>query len=933
RARGAKPPSEPRDEGDAVSALAAALAGTTRPEEAAELLLAAAGRLAGIDATLLALVDEEDRRAEGFASLGVDSSWWRTVEVDLEDEPSGIGTIARERAAFAVYDVTAASGASGPLTEEVGAKSAAFVPALADGRVVAALVAVSQREHRFFGAAELQLLQALADEAAPALERAHATDPLHEARARERLLTDIARSARSSPNSTALLQTALAHAGAALHANRILARLREPDGGARLASQWRREGLEEIGEAGEDLDALCDLAERERRTVSAAGAEAEDRADALLATPVGAFGRALGVLALQRAGTLPWTERDIPLVEALAGALGLAVHTGGAERDEWRVGGEGALLKAAHVVTSDLRFESVLQRLVDQVVHLFSADAADCWIFEQGQRALRCRAVYGLPEDEVGRRLAPAGTFADAIESRRPVIKREFARTEDPPPSTNFAHFEEVMVAPITWLEEVRGVLGVCSLEGGRFAEGQLEVLEAFARFASLASHNAESFEERERQAQVQQGFYRIAEVLGSPVSLPETLDALAEAAAESLGGTSSVVLEPVGRDLHLAAAYELPAPLEARLGEGLGRASTPFAPAADEERIIASTRLPDDDRFDDETRALLAEHGYASLVAAPIHRSGRPNTTVVVLFRGETSFSDDDLVLARHVSRAARGALERADMFERERRARDVAQRLADVGARLVANLDAPLVVEEVAQEAGSLLGADAAVVRLLEGDELVVRAATGRGTGGLVGTRTSSGAGLLGKVAQSRRPATVEDARVHPQAGRGDPLLVEAARSSAAVPLTAHGGRLHGVLSVYALAGRAWGPDELQALVALAAMASAALSNAWLYQRVAEERDRGEAILANIADGIVAVDREGRIVLWNAMAERITGVPGAEAMGRRVAEALQRELASERDDPVGEREVAIVRGGKEVWLSLTEAVMRDAHGAVAGR
>ena len=70
---------------------------------------------------------------------------------------------------------------------------------------------------------------------------------------------------------------------------------------------------------------------------------------------------------------------------------------------------------------------------------------------------------------------------------------------------------------------------------------------------------------------------------------------------------------------------------------------------------------------------------------------------------------------------------------------------------------------------------------------------------------------------------------------------------------------------------------------MLALAASTSAALSNAELYQRVALEKERSFAILANIADGIVAVDREGRVVLWNEAAEQITGVPAGDALGQR--------------------------------------------------
>ena len=106
---------------------------------------------------------------------------------------------------------------------------------------------------------------------------------------------------------------------------------------------------------------------------------------------------------------------------------------------------------------------------------------------------------------------------------------------------------------------------------------------------------------------------------------------------------------------------------------------------------------------------------------------------------------------------------------------------------------------------------------------------------------------------------------------------------------------------------------------------------SNAELYQRVALEKEQSVAILANVADGIVAVDRDGHVVLWNAAAERITGVPTAEALGRTPREVLH--ASSSRSGTARDRLVPILRGGEEVWLSLTEAVMRDPPGAVAGR
>jgi two-component system phosphate regulon sensor histidine kinase PhoR len=166
-----------------------------------------------------------------------------------------------------------------------------------------------------------------------------------------------------------------------------------------------------------------------------------------------------------------------------------------------------------------------------------------------------------------------------------------------------------------------------------------------------------------------------------------------------------------------------------------------------------------------------------------------------------------------------------------------------------------------------------------------------------------------------------------------QADPLLAAGHAAYLGVPLIGSEGGLHGVLSVYSRRPRAWREEEIEALSALAANAAAGLSSAELYQRVALEKERSVAILANIADGIVAVDREGHVVLWNAAAERITGVPAGEALGRTPLQVLQRNLEGGTESDTGDRFVSLRRGREEVWLSLTEAVMRDPAGAVAGR
>ncbi len=307
----------------------------------------------------------------------------------------------------------------------------------------------------------------------------------------------------------------------------------------------------------------------------------------------------------------------------------------------------------------------------------------------------------------------------------------------------------------------------------------------------------------------------------------------------------------------------------------------------------------------------------------------------MLVFFRGERPFGDEQLELAAQVAAAARGALERSDLYERERRSRQLAQRLARAGRELAGELDPDNVLDQTVRNAVQLLGGDGrlgAGARRRRG-----RRARGRrvGAGGdALDTRSPSTAWLVGDIVQARATRAIADVGDDPRVGEADAMLAGGYAGYLGVPMIGPEESAHGILAVYAKRPREWREEEAEALLALAATAAAARVNAELYQGVSHEQQRSEAILANVADGIVAVDREGKVVLWNPAAERVTGVSQAEALGQTPTEALGRALdAAGRHRRAAAGCVPIRRGGEEVWLSLSEAVMTDPAGAVAGR
>jgi PAS domain S-box-containing protein len=846
----------------AIAAISAALTRARDLETAARPLVEQVQTLLGVEFAAVTMVDPDATEATGvLARHGEeDADWWRDVRLDLRNESSGIASCVFDAAPVVVYDIESSPRVSPRLIGRTGAKSAVWVPILAEERVVGVVTAANTVVKRAFTGEEIALLQVLAGEVALALERMRSADALAIALAREQAAAAIVRKLRGQRK----------------------------------------------------VDDLVRVAERELRSVL----KLEE-----VAVSVGSDGRP--TITCERSD--PLTEGDRFLVETVEAEIAAALETARLlSQSERRIEQQSALLHAAQAVGSELDLEAVLRRLVEEVTKLLGVDAADCYLLDAERRVLRCAAVHGLDENLVGFEFpADRGVAALAVQRERPVAVDAYDQLEQQVPHDAYRGFAHALVAPMVWGGEVRGVLGVGmrTAAGRPFEQDDLDLLETFAGLASLALRNAESFGERTRQARVERVFSRIASLLSEPLSRAETLDAAAHAASEAVGGVFAAVLMPEGGRgrLVVAGAYELP--------EQVRRLDPPAAltQAAADSRVVAAPRAREDERFD----GAWGDAPFEAVLAIPVDGDGRG--LVVVFFGEQRTFSGDDLEVGRRVAQATRAALARSRAFESERIARTLSQQLARTGSTLATELDPVAVLEEVVGQATTLLGADAGSVATLEGGELVVSATAGLGLDDVAGMRAPTTGWLGGDVLQLRAPVVRDDVSADALHADADAVLALGYRGYLGVPLAGREGSVRGVVAVYSSEPRTWRDEEVEALAALAGSASVALTNAELYQRLALEHEQSIAILSNVADGIVAVDRDGRVVLWNAAAERITGVPASEAVGHTPFEVVRRELESESGGT--NRLVPIMRGGEEVWLSLSEALMRDPAGAVAGR
>ena len=148
---------------------------------------------------------------------------------------------------------------------------------------------------------------------------------------------------------------------------------------------------------------------------------------------------------------------------------------------------------------------------------------------------------------------------------------------------------------------------------------------------------------------------------------------------------------------------------------------------------------------------------------------------------------------------------------------------------------------------------------------------------------------------------------------------------RSYMCVPLRSGDTTLGAITLVSSAPGRAYDAGDLRLAQELARRAATAIEKARLF-REAEHRAEAARALATIGDGVALVDRSGRVRLWNAAAERITGLRAADLIGVPVASAVpaweqigSRVPVSGAGEAPDVESVPVDFGGRELWLSVS--------------
>lgn len=227
----------------------------------------------------------------------------------------------------------------------------------------------------------------------------------------------------------------------------------------------------------------------------------------------------------------------------------------------------------------------------------------------------------------------------------------------------------------------------------------------------------------------------------------------------------------------------------------------------------------------------------------------------------------------------------EKAGHLQQELQARTKEQErllaLQEVGAAINSSLDLDVVLQQAMDAIIRLTKAERAMLLLRDGAELVVKIARNLSRETLNDASLDISRSIVRRVAETGEPIVTVNAQEDERFSTQDSIVSYKLRSILCAPLKIREITIGVIYADNRIASGIFSDADRDMLSAFADQAAVAIDNARLFKEIAGIKQLMDSVFASIASGVITIDGEDRIALYNRAAERIIGIdPGIGAL-----------------------------------------------------
>ena len=586
--------------------------------------------------------------------------------------------------------------------------------------------------------------------------------------------------------------------------------------------------------------------------------------NAFFAFPMIRSGRVLGVITLSSPSPRIPSDQEIAGSQLLAELAASALENAQIyEESQARVRGLSALTGVGEALNRALSLPETLDIILRKAMSVVGKTEGSILLRDPATNTMRIVAHVGLPADEVeafnSRPVyAHEGTFG-FLSASGGLLEVADARTD--PRVLKRAHCPlQITNVPLCSGDSVIGTISLDALPPDDQARA---LLLALADLASVAIERAQSYEAEKRRAHDLSLLYEISRQTSESLDLDQVLQRITHFAVDAVGADAAslnLLTEP-GKAQTVASVG-----LSARFS---GR--TNVRPAGVTMTVINSGKpvVVSDTRHADPTvNPVIAQEGMRSFVALPLAGPARVIGAMMVFFRSQRSFSDDDIRLLSTIANQAAVSIENARLFQQEQTRANQLAVFHEVGRHAASTLRLKDILREVTAAIHTGFGYYNVDAFLVEDDVAVLAAISGGFTASTKpGYRQPLSQGIVGWAITHGETVLSNDVSQHPCYVPGCQQEV-VTKSELTVPIRVDG-KVIGALDVQSTELNAFRYTDAAALAIVADQLALASKNALTFASLEEEKGRLELLYDIAAEVISSLDLDETL---NRAVRRIT-------------------------------------------------------------
>lgn len=619
-----------------------------------------------------------------------------------------------------------------------------------------------------------------------------------------------------------------------------------------------------------------------------------------LAVPIRNGNIVLGVLTLAHPAKAHFHVEHLELMDAAADQMALAVQNAQIfEAQRQMADRQITLFEVLRSVAGQTNLEHVVRMAVETI----------------SQFAGWPNVLIALPDEEGAHWTAQAvsGTLAAIAGQTFPmqshVLGRAFqtAKTQlvldvSTEPESNLSKHPDVrsvLVVPLRRGSRILGLLGIESCLPAAFDAEDVMLAESLAEAVALTLDNARLHAETRRRLKEQTALRQAGAAISASLDLETVLSLLAEQLGQVVDATSALIFNynPETTTATVLAEYFSP---EAVAAERVSALNTTYRLQEAFPNLLGLLRTGQpglnhitNPYLPPVQKAHMEQFGLQTTLTIPLQLRGETIAFAELReSRRRREFAPDQIALCQAIAQQAAIAIEQARFYDEARQHAAGLSALYTV-TRMVSQ---SLALEDILPKALSSvlisLGFEAGIITLADPLDGKLRPAADYGLPSFLSKhmRENNLNGSLCHYVYTRQEiVTIDDLRRQtPVDATG--FVALGLRTFAGIPLM-HGRQSLGSLSLFSRRPRPVSPDEAALLTTIGNQIAVAVANARLFQTVAGERSRLQALLESSRDGVILVGMDRRVLVTNAPALALLKLPGkpADWTGRPIMEALK--------------------------------------------